>query len=48
MIGAIVLGLFLGMVAAVVAEMANPRDRHVRVQRRFMGEPLSDVTPYAA
>lgn len=48
MIGAIVLGLFLGMVAAVIAEMVSPRERTVRVQRRFVGEPLSDVTPYAA
>jgi uncharacterized protein involved in exopolysaccharide biosynthesis len=48
MISAIVLGLFLGIVGAVLAEMSNPRVRPVRTDRRFLGEPLVEVTRRAA
>jgi len=48
MISAVVLGLFLGIVGAVIAEMANPKVRRVWTHSRFLGEPLMEVTRHAA
>jgi uncharacterized protein involved in exopolysaccharide biosynthesis len=48
MIAAVVLGLFLGIVGAVIAEMVNPKVRRVYSHSRFLGEPLMEVTRNAA
>jgi uncharacterized protein involved in exopolysaccharide biosynthesis len=48
MIAAVVLGLFLGIVGAVIAEMVNPKVRRVWSHSRFLGEPLMEVTRNAA
>jgi uncharacterized protein involved in exopolysaccharide biosynthesis len=48
MISSVVLGLFLGIVGAVVAEMINPKVRRVYSHSRFLGEPLVEVTRRAA
>jgi len=48
MISAVVLGLFLGVVGAVLSEMANPKVRRVWTNSRFLGEPLMEVTRHAA
>jgi protein tyrosine kinase modulator len=43
MISAVVLGLFLGLVAAFTAEMANPRTPSMRLRRQFVAEPITEV-----
>ena len=43
MISAVVLGLFLGLVAAFMAEMANPRTPSMRLRRQFVEEPITEV-----
>jgi succinoglycan biosynthesis transport protein ExoP len=43
MISAIVLGLFLGMVAAFTAEMMNPRKPSMRLRRQFVEEPITEM-----
>ena len=40
-ISAVVLGLFLGFVAAGIAELANPRVETGRYRHRYMEEPLT-------
>ncbi|MCE3285955.1 MAG: chain length determinant protein EpsF, partial [Steroidobacteraceae bacterium] len=48
MISAVVLGLFLGIVGALISEMANPKVRRVWSPSRFLGEPLTEFTRDAA
>jgi hypothetical protein len=48
MISAVVLGLFLGIVGALISEMANPKVRRVWSPSRFLGEPLTELTRDAA
>ena len=43
MISAVVLGLFLGIVAAFMAEMMNPRTPSMRLRRQFVEEPITEV-----
>lgn len=43
MISAVAVGLFLGLVLAMLAEMANPKARSLQIQRRFIGEPLPEL-----
>ncbi|HET7203589.1 MAG TPA: GNVR domain-containing protein [Steroidobacteraceae bacterium] len=43
MISAVVLGLFLGLVAAFMAEMSNPRTPSMRLRRQFVEEPITEV-----
>jgi uncharacterized protein involved in exopolysaccharide biosynthesis len=43
MISAVVLGLFLGFVAAFMAEMMNPRTPSMRLRRQFVEEPITEV-----
>jgi succinoglycan biosynthesis transport protein ExoP len=43
MISAVVLGLFLGLVAAFTAEMMNPRTPSMRLRRQFVEEPITEV-----
>jgi len=43
MISAVVLGLFLGLVAAFAAEMMNPRTPSMRLRRQFVEEPITEV-----
>lgn len=43
MISAVVLGLFLGLVAAFMAEMVNPKTPSMRLRRQFVEEPLTEV-----
>jgi uncharacterized protein involved in exopolysaccharide biosynthesis len=43
MISAVVLGLFLGLVAAFMAEMVNPRTPSMRLRRQFVEEPITEV-----
>jgi uncharacterized protein involved in exopolysaccharide biosynthesis len=43
LISAVVLGLFLGLVGAFMAEMMNPRTPSMRLRRQFVEEPITEV-----
>lgn len=43
MISATVLGLFLGIVAAFMAEMVNPKTPSMRLRRQFVAEPVTEI-----
>jgi succinoglycan biosynthesis transport protein ExoP len=43
MISATVLGLFLGVVAAFMAEMLNPKTPSMRLRRQFVEEPVTEI-----
>jgi succinoglycan biosynthesis transport protein ExoP len=43
MISATVLGLFLGVLAAFMAEMANPKTPSMRLRRQFVEEPVTEI-----
>lgn len=43
LISAAVLGLFLGFIAAFMAEMANPKTPSMRLRRQFVEEPIAEV-----
>jgi succinoglycan biosynthesis transport protein ExoP len=48
MISAIALGLFLGIVGALISEMVNPKVRRVWTPNRYLGEPIVEFTRDAA
>ena len=48
MISALALGLFLGIVGALIAEMVDPKVRRVWTPSRFRDEPIVELTRDAA
>ena len=48
MISAVALGLFLGIVGALISEMVNPRVRRVWTPSRYLGDPIVELTRDAA
>jgi polysaccharide biosynthesis transport protein len=43
MLSALVLGLFLGLVGAFMAEMLNPSTPSMRLRRQFVAEPVTEI-----
>ena len=48
MISAVALGLFLGIVGALISEMVNPKVRRVWTPSRYLGDPIVELTRDAA